>query len=221
LNAECEMTFPVELLIFDLDGTLCDTKEDIATSVNRTLIELGLPEKSREVIFTYVGSGVRRLIQQAVGEESGERFDRAIKTFRRHYMEHLLDTTQPYPGMENVLDHFKEKKKAVVTNKPYDFTRRMLTGLGLDTRFDLIVGGENGLPLKPAPDMILHVVDRLNVRKDQCVMIGDGMNDIHASRTAGVRVCAVGYGLGDAVELREANPDFFCGSPEELLCRFE
>jgi phosphoglycolate phosphatase len=211
----------MDLLIFDLDGTLCDTKEDIATSVNNTLSELGLPEKPRELIFTYVGSGVRRLIQQAVGEESGERFDRAIEVFRRHYMDHLLDSTLPYPGMEEVLDHYQGKKKAVVTNKPIHYTERILKGLGLDTRFDLIVGGENGLPLKPAPDMILYVVDRLNILKDRCVMIGDGMNDILASRTAGVRVCAVGYGLGDSDELREAKPDFFCDTPGELLCRFE
>jgi phosphoglycolate phosphatase len=215
------MATPVDLLIFDLDGTLCDTKEDIATAVNAALRELGLPEKPRELIFTYVGGGVRRLIQQAVGEESGERFDRAMRVFRGHYMDHLLDTTRPYPGMEGILDHFREKKMAVVTNKPYDYTGRILSGLGLDSRFNLIVGGENGLPLKPAPDMILHVVERLSIPKDRCVMIGDGMSDLRASRTAGVRICAVGYGLGDAHELIEAKPDFFCRSPEELLCHFE
>jgi phosphoglycolate phosphatase len=215
------MAFSVDLLIFDLDGTLCDTKEDIATAVNGTLRELGLSEKPRERIYSYVGGGVRKLIQQAVGEESGDRFERAMKVFRRHYMDHLLDTTRPYPGMEGILDHYGGKKKAVVTNKPHDYTGRILSGLGLDVRFDLIVGGENGLPLKPAPDMILHVVDRLDIRKDRCVMIGDGMSDIRASRTAGVRVCAVGYGLGDADELMEAEPDFFCRTPEELLCHFE
>ena len=211
----------VDLLIFDLDGTLCDTKDDIATSVNLTLRDLSVPEKPIEEIYSYVGSGVRKLLQKAVGEESEKDFDEAMKIFRGHYMEHLLDTTKPYVGMLSVLDHFKDKKKAVVTNKPQDYADPILDGLRLTPYFDLIVGGSNSFPLKPSPMMILRVLDSLNVEKNSCVMIGDGMQDILAARASGIKVCAVGYGLSDPEGLIRAGPDFFCRTPGELKCLFE
>lgn len=213
--------FTVELLIFDLDGTLCDTKDDIANSVNMTLKDLGLPQKPKELIYTYVGSGVRQLLQQAVEEDTGERFVEALQIFRNHYTEHLLDTTRPYPGMEAVLKHFEGKQKAVVTNKPQGYAEPILEGLNLTRYFDLIVGGENGLPLKPDSGMIVHVLERLKAGKNHSVIIGDGLNDIGAARASGIRCCAVGYGLSDPQVLKEAEPDFFCESPQELKCLFE
>ena len=213
--------FKVDLLIFDLDGTLCDTKEDIATSVNLTLRELGLPEKPPKVIYGYVGGGVRKLLGQAVGEESGERFKMAMRIFRGHYLAHLLDTTKLYPGVETVLSHFKHKKKAVVTNKPQDYTDRILKSLGLTRHFNLVLGGDNGLSLKPDPQMILSVLDQLESDPAQTVMIGDGLHDIVAARAAGIKVCAVGYGLGDPQQLKQADPDFFSERPEELAWLFE
>lgn len=213
--------FAVDLLIFDLDGTLCDTKEDIATSVNLTLRELGLPEKPSTVIHGYVGSGIRKLLERAVGEESGERFKTAMRIFRGHYNAHLLDTTKLYPGLETVLNHFQQKKKAVVTNKPQDYTNRILDGLDLTRYFDLVLGGDNGHPLKPDPQMILTVLDRLGSDPARTVMIGDGLHDIVAARAAGIKVCAVGYGLGDSKQLKLARPDFFSARPEELTWLFE
>ena len=226
----------VELLIFDLDGTLCDTKDDIAQAVNLTFRELGLPEKSPQDIYGYVGGGVRRLLQQALGvspstgfspaqgqaekDEAVMYFDKTMRIFRKHYMEHLLDTTKPYPGIEMVLNHFQHKKKAVATNKPQIYTDRIMKGLGLESHFDLVVGSDNGFALKPEPDMLLFVLEKLQVQKSQCVMIGDGLHDIKASREAGIRICAVGYGLTGRQELKEAGPDFFCEQPEELTWLF-
>ena len=237
--------FSVDCLIFDLDGTLCDTKDDIAHSVNLTLKDLGLPQKSEDVIYGYVGGGIRQLLRQSLdlehpqaasttitkGEvrskegaetrEGQDRFSFAMKIFRRHYMNHLLDTTLPYSGMENVLNHFKEKKRALVTNKPQVYTDKILAGLNLAERFDMILGSDNGFPLKPNPEMILHVLKQLQVNPSRCVMIGDGLPDIEAARMAGIKACAVGYGLGDPDELKNAEPDFFCKRPEELTCLFD
>lgn len=208
--------FKTDLLIFDLDGTLADTKDDLALSVNLTLGDLGLPEKPPAEIHGFVGSGVRRLIQQAVGETEGERFNEAMRLFRKHYLTHLLDTTMLYPGMDDVLEHFKTKKKAVVTNKAQIYTDRLATGLRLTERFDLIIGGDNGYPLKPDPQMLLTVLEKLSADRTKSVMIGDGLHDINASRAAGIAVCAVGYGLGDPADLRQARPDYFSETVEDL-----
>jgi phosphoglycolate phosphatase len=212
--------FKADLLIFDLDGTLADTKKDISASVNLTLKELGLPEKPAALIYSYVGAGIRRLIQQAVGEEEGERFTAAMAVFRKHYLVHCLDTTTLYPGMDGVLDHFKVKKKAVVTNKAQLYTDKMMAGLEVTDRFDLILGGDNGYPLKPDPKMLFTVLEKLSADPKRAVMIGDGMHDVNAARAAGIAICAVGYGLGDPDELRRAGPDFFCETVNDLKHTF-
>ena len=214
------MIFKADLLIFDLDGTLADTKVDIALSVKLTLRDLGLPERSNEEIYSYVGGGIRRLIQRAVGEEEGERLREALRVFRGHYLAHILDTTKLYPGMDGVLRHFAYKKKAVVTNKAQVYTDKLAAGLKITNRFDLILGGDNGYPLKPDPKMLLTVLEKLAVDPSRAVMIGDGLHDIHASRAAGIAVCAVGYGLGDPVELKAARPDFFCETVEDIKRMF-
>jgi len=212
--------FKVDLLIFDLDGTLADTKDDLATCVNLTLEEIGLPRKPNEEIYGFVGAGVRRLIRQAVGEAEEERFVLAMQIFRRHYLAHLLDTTQLYPGMDEVLEHFRTKKKAVVTNKAQLYTDALAEGLRLKERFDLIIGGDNGYPLKPDPEMLLTVLEKLSADPKRTVMIGDGLHDIHASRAAGIAVCAVGYGLGNPEDLRQAHPDFYSETVDDLMRLF-
>jgi phosphoglycolate phosphatase len=206
----------VDLLMFDLDGTLIDSRSDLANSVNRTFKDLGLPEKPVEEIYVHVGNGVRRLIVDAAGGFSPELADRALKIFEAHYLEHLLDETRLYAGIEEILDRFREKRIGVVTNKPILYTRRILEGLGARERFDMVIGGDDTFPLKPDPGMILGMLRHLDVRPDRAVMIGDSVNDIHAARAAGVMSCAVGYGLGVIEDLKKAEPDFFSGKVEDL-----
>ena len=141
---------PIELLIFDLDGTLIESKWDIAHSVNFTLVELGLPKRPIEEIFGFVGDGVKRLLRLAVGEGNQARFEEALKVFRGHYLEHCLDRTTFYPGIEPMLQHFAHKTKAIATNKSIEYTRVILNGLG-PQHFGYMVGGDNGFGLKPEP----------------------------------------------------------------------
>lgn len=202
--------YPVDLLIFDLDGTLIDSKVDIAYSVNLTFRDLGLKEKRPEEIYSYIGEGVRKLIKATLGEEKEALFDEAIKIFRGYYLAHLLDTTNIYPGVDKVLSHFQDKDKAITTNKPIEYTTKIVEGLGLKIYFKMIIAGNNGIRLKPEADMLIKVISDLNVKKERAVMIGDGVNDILAARAAGIISCAIGSGLGNKDILISLNPDYFC-----------
>jgi phosphoglycolate phosphatase len=207
---------PVDLLIFDLDGTLIESKWDIARSVNLTLAELGLPERSLDEIFGFVGDGVKRLLRLAVGEENLDRYEMALQVFRGHYLAHCLDRTVFYPGIEPMLQHFGRKEKAVATNKAIEYTRVILDGLG-PQHFPVVVGGDNGFGLKPEPGMLLHIMEQVGASKDRTVLVGDSTNDINGGHNAGIRVCAVGYGMGNRVKMTACKPDWFIERPEELM----
>lgn len=206
----------VDLLIFDLDGTLIESKWDIAQSVNLTLAELRLPERSLEEIFGFVGDGVKKLLRLAVGEGNQERFDEALKVFRGHYLEHCLDRTVFYPGIEPMLQHFGHKEKAVATNKSIEYTRVILNGLGAH-HFPVVVGGDNGFGLKPEPGMLLHIIEQVGASKERTVLVGDSTNDINGGHNAGIRVCAVGYGMGNREKIAACKPDWFVERPEQLM----
>ncbi len=209
----------IDLLIFDLDGTLIESKWDIATAVNLTLKDLRLPERPQEEIFGFVGDGIKRLLRLAVGEENQSRYEDALRVFRGHYLAHCLDRTQFYPGIDRVLTHFARKHKAVATNKSLEYTTRILQGLGAH-HFAYVVGGDNGYGLKPEPGMLLKILDALNVEKNRAVLIGDSTNDITGGHNAGLKVCAVGYGMGNREKMAACHPDWFIERPEDLIGLF-
>lgn len=211
---------PVDLLIFDLDGTLIESKWDIAASVNLTLADLGLPQRPLEEIFGFVGDGVKKLLRLAVGEHDSVSFEEALEVFRRHYLEHCLDRTVFYPGIEPTLIHFGRTTKAVATNKSIEYTNVILKGLG-NHHFQCVVGGDNGFGLKPEPGMLLYVMEQLGVSKDRTVLVGDSTNDINGGHNAGIRVCAVGYGMGNREKMTACRPEWFIERPEQLMEIFE
>ncbi|OQW35198.1 MAG: hypothetical protein A4E19_16625 [Nitrospira sp. SG-bin1] len=206
----------VDLIIFDLDGTLIESKWDIAHSVNFTLVKLGLPERPIEEIFGFVGDGVKRLLRLAVGENNQTRFEEALNVFRGHYLEHCLDRTVFYPGIEPMLQHFAHKNKAIATNKSIEYTRVILNGLGAQ-HFRYMIGGDNGFGLKPEPGMLLHIMEKMGVPKERTVLVGDSTNDINGGHNAGIRVCAVGYGMGNRAKMEACQPDWFIEKPEQLM----
>jgi phosphoglycolate phosphatase len=207
---------PVDLLIFDLDGTLIESKWDIADSVQRTLADLSLPPRTQEEIFGFVGDGIKRLLRQAVGEDNQARYEDALRVFRGHYVKHCLDRTRYYPGIETVLTHFARKHKAVATNKSLEYTRIILNGLG-NHHFVHVVGGDDGFGLKPEPGMLLAVMEKLGVARERAVLIGDSTNDINGGHNAGIKVCAVGYGMGDREKMAACEPEWFIETPEEMM----
>jgi haloacid dehalogenase superfamily, subfamily IA, variant 1 with third motif having Dx(3-4)D or Dx(3-4)E len=181
-----------------------------------TLRDLGIPERSQEEIFGFVGDGVKKLLRLAVGDGNKELYDEALRVFRGHYLTHCLDRTRFYPGIDQVLTHFSGKPKAVATNKAIEYTNAILNRLA-PKHFAYVVGGDNGFGLKPEPGMLVHVMEQLGVEKDRTVLIGDSTNDINGGHNAGIRVCAVGYGMGNRQKMAACQPDWFIERPEELM----
>ena len=209
-----------DLVIFDFDGTLIDSKHDIATSVNLTLKDLDLPPRSREEIFSFVGDGVKRLLRLSVGEGNEARYEDALKIFREHYLAHCLDSTQIYAGLEAVLDILEGKPKALATNKSLEYTLRIAEGLGVRDTFSAIECPNDQSDLKPDPGMLFRILAQLGVPPEKAVLVGDSTNDVRAAKAAGMKACAVGYGYGNREKVLALTPDYFCEKPEDLLTVF-
>ncbi len=207
----------LELLLFDFDGTLIDSKVDIATSVNLTLRDLGLPERTPDEIFGFVGDGVKRLLRLSVGEENLAQYEEALQIFRLHYLTHCLDTTRFYPGIGAVLQHFHSVRKAVVTNKSLEYTLKIIEGLQVAELFTAIESPEDSSELKPDPGMLLRALDKVGVSPDRAIMVGDSTNDVRAAKAANMKVCAVGYGYGHREKVMALDPDYYCEKPEDLI----
>jgi phosphoglycolate phosphatase len=199
---------PVKLMVFDLDGTLADTGDDLAGSVNRTLQSLGIPKRPDREILGFVGDGVRKLVERSLGAAYGDRLDEALKRFKEIYAEHLLDQTTLYPGVQDVLRHFDRKEKVLITNKGRDFTLAICSGLGIAGFFKEIIAGDSNEFMKPDPRLLLPLLDRFESARDETLVVGDGINDILLARNTGVRSCAFLNGLGKREELLRLRPDF-------------
>jgi len=211
---------PADLLLFDLDGTLVTSGGDICSSVNYTLKTLDLPIIDNDEIIRYIGDGVRRLIERSLGQGSQDRFEDAMRIFASHYEEHMLDTTELYPSMENVLTHFRNKRKVVVTNKRYYFAHKMLDAMNVSVHFEKIIGADSTPYIKPDARILFPVMENIDIRADRIVVIGDGVNDIILAKNAGVVSCAFLNGLGRREDLLSFKPDYVYESPAELITLF-
>jgi phosphoglycolate phosphatase len=208
-----------DLIIFDLDGTLIDSKKDIADAVNSTLGAMGLEKMEYEALYHYVGNGVRPVIEKSmIDSNQEERLPEAIRHFQVTYIETLLDTTVMFDGVEEVLDHFagKGKKMAVASNKPYRYVEKILKGLDMSRYFLSVLGGDSLHTSKPEPEMLLEVMKEAGVGRDRSVIVGDSRVDIKAGINTGIRTVGVAYGFRERGELVDANPDALIETPIEL-----
>lgn len=218
------MTRPIprefDLLIFDLDGTLIDTRQDLANAVNHAAQHLGKEPLSLEQVTRLVGDGVRTFFVRAFEGESEEALAKALALFREFYSRHLADHSLPYPRMREVLAHFHAQKKAVLSNKPQEFTLALLQRLEVHGFFEMIIGGGAGFPLKPDPQALHAILASFQTLSHRALMIGDGENDILAGKAAGVKTCAVTYGFRPAEKLLALQPDYVAHAPEDLTALF-
>jgi len=202
------MSHYVDLMIFDFDGTLVNTGDDLANSVNYTLQMMNLPEIATEVILTFIGDGVGKLIERALSEAADERRKNvALEIFSRHYEEHLLDRTALYPGVLDVLNHFHTKRKIILTNKRLCFTEKICKGLQILDYFIDVIAGDSTPFLKPDPELLNIIQGRYYFRHDQTVIIGDGANDMLLAKNTGILCACHLNGLGDKEDLRALQPD--------------
>ncbi len=199
---------PGRLLIFDLDGTLIDSKRDLADSVNATRAWAGLSPLPEETVSSYVGNGAPMLMRRAFPGASEADLARYLAYFLDYYRQHMLDSTVLYPGVREALDrlHAAGIPLAVLTNKPVRFSERLIEGLGLAPHFFRIYGGNSFEEKKPHPAGIHLLVKEAGADRDRTYMVGDSAVDVQTARNAGVRACGVSWGFRPET-FREAPPD--------------
>ena len=211
------MASEIKLFLFDLDGTLIDSKRDIANSVHHTMKMLGLPAIDDDVIYSFVGNGVTPLIQKSVEVSGGHSFEKALEIFKAHYDQHLLDTTKLFDGVEEVLEYFHKIPKVVITNKSQGYSEKILKGLGVMKYFEGVYGGDTSFPKKPNPALVHHLLKEFGVSPKETAIIGDGRVDIETGKNAGILTCGVTYGFRPLKEIQESGCDFLIYSPKEIL----
>ncbi|MBX7150589.1 HAD-IA family hydrolase [bacterium] len=188
----------IELLIFDLDGTLVDSLKDIAQSVNFTLQQLEIQSLPEKQIQSYVGDGISLLLSRCLQtqcEPNESLLKEALGIYEKHHMDHCLDYSKLYPDVEAVLSHFQNKNKIIISNKPENFTKKVVQGLGIAHYFDIILGGDSLQEKKPSPFPVLFALNKLRKAPRSAVMIGDGHQDIACGKAAGIWTCGVTYGF--------------------------
>jgi phosphoglycolate phosphatase len=198
----------IDLVVFDLDGTLADTGRDLANAVNYIRARFDLPPLDNELVYEHVGRGAEHLIRSSLPESWSGRLNEVMGSFLGYYHDHILDTTRLYPDVEETLAYFGDKKRVVLTNKRRYLAMALLEGLKISDRFDAVFGGDSTPRPKPDPGSIREILKSFRIAPDRTVIVGDGEADIEAGKRAGVLTCGATYGLTKKEEIVAAKPDF-------------
>jgi phosphoglycolate phosphatase len=206
--------------LFDLDGTLLDTAEDLAAAANRMLAEIGRPALDELCIRDYIGKGVVNLVHRCVAATGGgdeEEQRNALKVFERHYLAGIADRSRPYPGVVDGLSALERAGVAMgcVTNKAGRFTEPLLEATGLRRFFGVVVSGDTVERKKPHADPLLYAADKLGAAPGETLMVGDSLNDVLSARAAGCPVVVVPYCYREGLSLAELGADAVVASVEE------
>lgn len=209
----------MRLLVFDLDGTLIDSRRDLAESVNVLVVERGGRELPLDTVTAMVGEGAALLVRRALTAAGLEPdVESALPRFLDIYDERLLVHTRPYPGTGEMLETLRPKARlAILTNKPQHHTERVLRGLRLDAYFADVVGGDTPHGRKPDPAGLRYLIGKSGGTADTTMMIGDSVIDLRTARAASVRMCLVRYGFGFAsAESELTGRELIASNPSDL-----
>ena len=212
----------IKLLVFDLDGTLIDSRLDLIHSVNAMLRHLDRPELPGDVVASYVGDGAPMLVRRALGDPDDQALlDRGLQYFLEYYRDHKLDYTHLYDGVKETLAAIRQsqnghpRRMAVLTNKPVNPSRAIVEALGVAEFFTSVYGGNSFPTKKPDPLGLLTILRETNSAPEESVMIGDSSIDIVTGRNANLWTCGVTYGFAPHT-LDDAKPDVLVHTPQEL-----
>ena len=199
------------MIIFDLDGTLIDSRRDLATGVNLMRAYYNLPALELETVSSYVGNGARKLAERSLAGHDEINFEEAFALMRQFYTEHMFDQTTFYPGVLDALKVIKQKnfKTSIVTNKPDSSCKAIIEHLKVVEYFDVILGASDKYALKPESEMLYAVMDETGTKPECSWMVGDNYTDMESGARAKVKTCFVTYGFG---ELKECNFDLSVNS---------
>ena len=205
--------------IFDLDGTLLDTLQDLANAVNHAMREMKYPERTVDEVRRFIGNGIRMLIKRASPQGISDKdYEKTLAIFTAYYLEHIADFTKPYDGISEVIKTLKSKgcKVAVVSNKADEAAKKVVKDYFGDV-FDMVVGKMDRFPSKPEPDSVLYVIETLGADKDKCIYSGDSEVDVQTAHNAGLPCVGVTWGNRDVSELIAAGAEYIAEKPNEIL----
>lgn len=208
-----------EAVIFDLDGTLLDTLEDLCDSTNFSLSKFGYPEKTIEEVRSFVGNGIGKLIERALpnGTQNSD-YNSVLEAFKAHYAKNCNNKTKAYDGIYDLLDTLKTRniKMAVVSNK-VDSAVKELCERYFHGYFQIAVGEKEGIRRKPAPDSVLEAIDFLEIKKESIVYIGDSEVDVETTKNADMKLIAVSWGFRNKHMLASMGNFTIVDTPKEIL----
>ena len=194
-------------VLFDLDGTLVDSLDDLTAAVNHLLADFGKPVLNTDAVRRMIGKGARNLVQQALSTDAPESVERGLQLFLAYNARHIADKSRLYPGARETLEQLAAAgmRLAIVSNKNEALSRLILQTLHVEQFFSVISGGDSHAELKPSPLPLLRVMEQLGTTLESTAMVGDSINDILAGRRAGMITIGCNWGFGDPKELADAN----------------
>jgi len=211
-----------EAILFDVDGTLLDSLQDLADSMNSTLNHFGFPAHGLEMYKYFVGDGMENLVKRSLPDSA--RTDPAIvseslQVMRQTYDHNWKMSTRPYPGIPQLLDSLTDRKvkMAILSNKPDDFTRKIVRELLASWRFEIVMGERASVPRKPDPASAIEIAKRLGIRPENFLYLGDTATDMRTANAAGMFAVGALWGFRDAVELESSGAKELISTPVEIL----
>lgn len=206
----------IDAIFFDVDGTLVDSRKDIANAVNYVLRQLGLKEKPSGEIVSYIGTGVKDLIRRSVGGDEDALIARGVETFSDYYVRHPADESKLYPHVKETLDYFTEKRKFILTNRYAAFADITLKAFAIRDYFEGIIGGDDEGCLKPSACVLTESFPSLKIDRERALVVGDMAIDVMTGKNSGVQTCWVSYGLGKMGDVQGLKPDYMIDDIAQL-----